>query len=77
MQRRSLGIYNWYVILDSILASKVFLFFVFICFTHMLKYSKDLDSIKSMKYFFSHVHVKYNTLVTGNSNPPLQSQAFD
>ena len=39
----------------------------------MLKYSKYLDGIKYMKYFLSHVHVKYNTLVTCNSNPPFQS----
>ena len=39
----------------------------------MLKYSKYLDGIKYMKYFLSHVHVKYNTLVTSYNNPPLQS----
>ena len=99
MQRRSLGIYNWYVILDSILASNtvdgllincknspsqvffevldlstIFFFFFFIFFAHtVLKYSMYLGGIKYMKYFLSHVHVKYNTLVTSNSNPPLQS----
>ena len=101
MQSRSLEIYNWYVILDSILASNtvdgllincknslsqvffevldlstsccVFGFF-FIFFAHtVLKYSMYLGGIKYTKYFLSHVHVKYNTLVTSNNNPPLQS----
>ena len=96
--QRSLRMYNWYVILDSILASNTVggllvncknslsqVFFevfdlstsLFVCFfiffTHMLKYSKYLDGIKYMKYFLSHVHAKHNTLVTSNSNPPLQS----
>ena len=94
MQRRSLGIYNRYIILASNTVggllvncknslSQVFfevldlstsffgVFFIF--FTHRLKYSKYLDGVKYMQYFLSHVHVKFNTLVTSNSNPPLQS----
>ena len=100
MQRGSLGIYNWYVILDSTLAlntvdgllincknslsqvfyevldlsTSFFVLFFFIFFAHtVLKYSMYLGGIKYMKYLLSHGHVKYNTLVTSNSNPPLQS----